>query len=245
MESFPLIVHLRAHILVSTPEAVHNISRSVHLASHQHHPPHQHHQQPSHSASKKQQQHTSKLRAPQVKLGKSGSAALPLPRTGDLSIFNDESPARTANPAMTSQQTPVSTVTPLTTNVSRKDQISSSSTNPSTCVVDESSKVKKPRSLKPKVLKSNTKEPPPKSPLTTSIAASSKTPQGHLRDSTKPSSSLAVHKTTVALEHGRGKVGGARTQQEDKENATPWPAVMPKAHDILAEQVSDRHSADW
>jgi hypothetical protein len=75
------------------------------------------------------------------------------------------------------------------------------------------------------------------------VSSSMKTPQGRPHESAikKPNSSLAVHKTTEAGSEpgrGRGKVGGARSR-EDKENASPLPAVVPKAHDILAEQVGE------
>ena len=152
-------------------------------------------------------------------------------------MFNDESPGHTANSTLTSMQTPASA---LSTSTSRKDQLGSSTKNHSASgrVVNESSKVKKPRSLKPKVLKSSAKEPPPKSPLTNSVAVPSKTRQGRLQhESTIRSSSLAVHKMTAAsLGRGRGQMGGAGSQ-EDKENTTPLPVAVPKAHDILAEQV--------
>ena len=230
-------------LIVSTPEAVHNISRSVHQASCQRHH-YQHHQ--LHSASK--QGHTSKLRAPQVKLGKP-NASLHLPRTGDLSIFNDESPTHTSpKSTLSSTLTPVSVSTGLSSNDRTTDRLKStrkSSNLSNNNMVDGSSKVK-PRPLKPKVLKSSTKEPP-KSPLTSGRATSSTMSQSRTRKSTKPrvmqtsgyqSSPLAVHKMTAASSgSGRGKVGGTGTR-EDKENTTPLLMSMPKAHDILAEQVS-------
>jgi hypothetical protein len=164
-------------------------------------------------------------------------------------LNDDNSPVHTrttASSSLTSTRTPT-----IATSASRKDQqLDSSIKNhgaiSSGRVVKESSKlVKKPRSLKPKVLKSSSKEPPPKSPLTTSVAVSSlmKTPQGRPHQSAikKPNSSLAMQKTTEAASElgcGRGKVGGARSR-EDKENASPLPAVVPKAHDILAEQVGE------
>ena len=173
-------------------------------------------------------------------------------------LSDDDSPIRThthtASSTLTSTRTPASA---LSTTASRKDQLLGSSTKNHSAVssgrgvVKESSKlVKKPRSLKPKVLKSSSKEPPPKSPLTTSVAVSSsslKTPQdrprAHESAIKKPHSSLAVHKMTEAASgpgRGRGKVGGARPQEaEDKENTSPLPVAVPKAHDILAEQVGE------
>ena len=174
-------------------------------------------------------------------------------------LNDDDSPIRThthtASSTLTSTRTPASA---LSTTTSRKDQLLGSSTknnhnaiSSGRGVVKESSKlVKKTRSLKPKVLKSSSKEPPPKSPLTTSVAVSSsslKTPQdrsrAHESAIKKPHSSLAVHKMTEAalgLGRGRGKVGGARPQEaEDKENTSPLPVGVPKAHDILAEQVGE------
>ena len=173
-----------------------------------------------------------------------------MPQTGDLSIFlNDESSSHTASSTLTSAQTPVSVLSTTSASVRQGQQhLDGSPTKNHTAngrVVSESGKLaKKPRSLKPKVLKSSAKEPPPlpKSPLATSVAASSRTPQGRPHESTKPRSSLAVHKTAaVASGHEKGKVGRARLQ-EGKENATPsppLPVTVPtnKAHDILAEQV--------
>ena len=168
-------------------------------------------------------------------------------------LKDDESPGRTVGSTLTSIRTPASA---SSTSTSRNDhQLLGSSTknrgavSSGRGVVKESSKVvKKPRSLKPKVLKSSSKEPPPNSPLTTSVSVSSpslKTPQerprAHESAIKKPHSSLAVHKTTEAASgpgRGRGKVGGARPQEaEDKENTSPLPVAVPKAHDILAEQV--------
>ena len=144
---------------------------------------------------------------------------------------------------MSSTQAPVIS-SALSVNASGKDHLGSSTKkhNVSSRVVKESSKdAKKPRSLmKPKVLKSSAREPPLKSPLTTSVAASSRTPQGRLH--VMPNSSLVAHdKATVASGPGRGraKVGGAKPE-EDKENTpAPLPVDVPKAHDILAEQVGE------
>lgn len=170
-------------------------------------------------------------------------------------LNDDESPGRTVGSTLTSTRTPASA---SSTSTSRNDHqlLGSSAKNRGSVssgrgVVKESSKVvKKPRSLKPKVLKSSSKEPPPKSPLTTSVSVSSpslKTPQerprAHESAIKKPHSSLAVHKMTEATSglgpgRGRGKVGGARPQgAEDKENTSPLAVAVPKAHDILAEQV--------
>ena len=170
-------------------------------------------------------------------------------------LNDDESPGRTIGSTLSSTRTPASA---SSTSTSRNDhQLLGSSTknrgavSSGRGVVKESSKVvKKPRSLKPKVLKSSSKEPPPKSPLTTSVSVSSlslktpqERPQAHELAIKKPHSSSAVHmhKTTEAASgpgRGRGKVGGARPQEaEDKENTSPLPVAVPKAHDILAEQV--------
>ena len=169
-------------------------------------------------------------------------------------LNDDESPGRTVGSTLTSTRTPASA---SSTSTSRNDhQLLRSSTknrgavSSGRGVVKESSKVvKKPRSLKPKVLKSSSKEPPPKSPLTTtSVSVSSpllktprERPRAHESAIKKPHSSLAVHKMTEAASgpgRGRGKVGGARPQEaEDKENTSPLPVAVPKAHDILAEQV--------
>ena len=235
-----------AHV-VSTPEAVHNISHSVHLASRHHH----HRQQQQQQLSSSKQLHTSKLRAPQVKPGKAHTL-FHLPRTGDLSIFSDGSPsspapAHTAGPILSSTVTPVSvrTAPALSSSKNVRDKLASSVHGHKPRMVDDSPKMK-PRPPKSKIPKSSVRDPKP--PLSASGTGSSKKSPSHihktksnLQTSKYQSSPLVVRHVTAATGLGRGKAA-ATGLQEDKENTTPLLMAMPKAHDILADQVSRVYS---
>ena len=230
-------------IAVSTPEAVHNISLSVHQASRQHHLQRGHNRQQLLSAAAKQ--HTSKLRAPQVKLGKQDSSLLP--RAADLSIFDDGNGSPLSfcitRPSTTCTYTQSSTLTPV-----RKEGLLVTSVHGhDSRVVNDSVQKKRLRAVKLKVSKSSTT-----SSLVEGRTASSRghdtTSMSSMLSSGYQCSPLAVHQVTAAPS-GAGKRTASREReresevvdgagvQEDKENVTPLLMAMPKAHDILADQV--------
>ena len=190
---------------VSTPEAVHNISHSVLQAS---------------RLTPSTRHHTSKLRAPQVKVGPSHDTFFVQPRTGDMSIFEDDD---VRSPTSASLQPASVQGRNLDGSVSDRK---TTQTGP----------------LKPKVIKSSSKSPFPNVDRT---ASSSKKSQSHLRKvhqspltSSHPCSPLVVPTVAAVSTGKRGEAGTRSRTQDDKENDAPLLLAMPNAHDILADQVS-------
>ena len=192
--------------------------------------------------------HTSKLRAPQVKLDKPGSTLLFQPLTADLSIFKDDDDSPTVthvtSTRTTNSQSSVSTPVRTTGVSDNKGGLPITSLRSQDASVPENSIKKRPKVVKPKVTKSGAKPS-----LGGRTMSSKMTPRVHLQKSDSDvlssgyrCSPLAVHQVTAASSRsGRGREGESKAAgvQEDKENMTPLLMAMPKAHDILADQVRE------
>ena len=175
--------------------------------------------QQSHQLTPSIRHHTSKLRAPQVKV----ADTFVQPRTGDISIFEDD----VRSPASAPLQ-------PASVQGRNLDGSVSDSV--------KKKKLTQTGPLKPKVIKLSSKSPFPNVDRT---ASSSKKSQSHLRrvhqsplTSSHPCSPLVVPTVAAVSTGKRGEAGTRSRTQDDKENDTPLLMAVPKAHDILADQVS-------